>query len=376
MTVAVSQLSRSDFPRFKKPGEPEPSMTLSLNQPQIESKPSIAAADLKLRDILNTLPRNLFLKDSRKAWTQVFLSIFMVAAGYVAITYAPIYLLPFAWIFTGTALTGFFVVGHDCGHRSFSNKKWVNNLVGHLAFLPLIYPFHGWRIGHNFHHKHTNKLDVDNAWQPWKQEVYQDLNIGMKAVYHSIRGKLWWTGSIFHWALVNFDWTRCTGREREQMRFSTLFVVIGGGIGLTALTFTTGWWGLVKFWLIPWLVYHFWMSTFTVVHHTARNIPFAPAAEWNEAIAQLTGTVHCDYPKWIEVLCHDINVHLPHHISTAIPSYHLREAHQLLKEQWHQYGLQERTFNWELMKEITEECHLYDPEDIYLSFGDFRAAHR
>jgi acyl-lipid omega-6 desaturase (Delta-12 desaturase) len=69
-------------------------------------------------------------------------------------------------------------------------------------------------------------------------------------------------------------------------------------------------------------------------------------------------------------------VHLPHHISTAIPSYHLREAHQLLKEQWHQYGLQERTFNWELIKEITEECHLYDPEDIYLSFGDFRAAHR
>jgi acyl-lipid omega-6 desaturase (Delta-12 desaturase) len=118
------------------------------------------------------------------------------------------------------------------------------------------------------------------------------------------------------------------------------------------------------------------MSTFTVVHHTARNIPFAPESEWNEAIAQLTGTVHCDYPKWIEVLCHDINVHLPHHISTAIPSYHLREAHQLLKEQWHQYSLQERTFNWELMKEITEECHLYDPKDIYLSFGDFRAAHR
>ena len=33
---------------------------------------------------------------------------------------------------------------------------------------------------------------------------------------------------------------------------------------LPALVATTGWAGLVKFWLMPWLGYHFWMSTFTV----------------------------------------------------------------------------------------------------------------
>jgi len=55
--------------------------------------------------------------------------------------------------------------------------------------------------------------------------------------------------------------------------------------------------GIVKFWLMPWLGYHFWMSTFTVVHHTAPHIPFKPANEWNAAKAQLSGTVHCDYPK-------------------------------------------------------------------------------
>ena len=33
---------------------------------------------------------------------------------------------------------------------------------------------------------------------------------------------------------------------------------------LPALVATTGWLGLVKFWLMPWLGYHFWMSTFTV----------------------------------------------------------------------------------------------------------------
>jgi hypothetical protein len=47
--------------------------------------------------------------------------------------------------------------------------------------------------------------------------------------------------------------------------------------------------GVVKYWLMPWLGYHFWMSTFTVVHHTAPHIPFKPAEEWNAAKAQLSG---------------------------------------------------------------------------------------
>lgn len=36
----------------------------------------------------------------------------------------------------------------------------------------------------------------------------------------------------------------------------------------------------------------------------------------------------------IETLCHDINVHIPHHISSRIPSYNLRAAHQSLRDNW------------------------------------------
>lgn len=77
--------------------------------------------------------------------------------------------------------------------------------------------------------------------------------------------------------------------------------------------------GWVKFWLMPWLGYHFWMSTFTVIHHTAPHIPFKPEGEWNPAQAQLGGTVHCNFPRWVEFLCHDINVHVPHHVNSKIP---------------------------------------------------------
>lgn len=335
--------------------------------------PTRTDSELKLKHILKTLPRECFKKNQRKAWNAVAINIFLVALGYVGLSVAPWYCLPVLWIFTGTALTGFFVLGHDCGHRSFANRKWVNDLVGHLMFLPLIYPFHGWRILHNHHHKHTNKLEEDNAWQPWKQDVFASSPVALQVVYRVMRGRLWWLSSIIHWFMLHFNWMKFQGKQREQVRFSALFVIVGAAVGFPILIATTGLWGFVKFWFIPWLVYHFWMSTFTLVHHTAKNIPFKSPQEWNEALAQLAGTVHCDYPRWVEFLCHDINVHIPHHLSTAIPSYNLRKAHHIIKEKWGEY-VNESRFSWELMKEITDECHLYDPVENYRSFKDFSAS--
>ena len=265
------------------------------------------------------------------------------------------------------------MLGHDCGHRSFANRRWVNDLVGHLMMLPLIYPFHSWRILHNYHHKHTNKLAVDNAWQPFQAEFYDSTSSFIRLSYQALRGKFWWIGSIIHWAGLHFDWTKFKGKERSQVKFSALLVIITGAIAFPIIIATLGIWGFVKFWLLPWLVYHFWMSTFTLVHHTASDIPFQPTEEWNEALAQLAGSVHCDYPRWVEFLCHDINVHVPHHVSTAIPFYNLRMAHRILKQNWPQY-VRECRFSWSLMKDITDQCHLYDPEKCYQSFQEHEAS--
>jgi omega-6 fatty acid desaturase (delta-12 desaturase) len=348
-------------------------MTISVIKEPVPN-PTFTTTDdnLRLKDILRILPREVFTKNRRKAWTLVIVNVLMVALGYWGLALAPWFLLPLLWIFTGTALTGFFVIGHDCGHRSFANRRWVNDLVGHLAFAPLIYPFHSWRILHNYHHAHTNKLDEDNAWNPWKPEVYATLPSWLQGLYQLIRGRLWWVGSIAHWALMHFDWTQFEGKQRQQVKFSALVALGFAAIAFPVLIATTGIWGFVKFWLLPWMFYHFWMSTFTIVHHTAPDIPFTPPQQWNAAQAQLFGTVHCDYPRWVEFLCHDINVHIPHHISTAIPSYNLRLAHRILKEKWGD-ELYECRFSWPLMKQITDKCHLYHPEEYYQSFKDYRA---
>jgi len=326
-------------------------------------------APLQLKEIVRSIPKAYFEKNTAKAWKSVALSVSAVILGYCAIIFLPAYLLPFSWFFTGTALTGFFVIGHDAGHRSFAKRRWVNDVVGHLFFAPLIYPFHPWRLLHDHHHLHTNKMDVDNAWYPWYAEDFEQAHPAMQKMYKVIRGWFWWVGSIGHWAVLHFDLRNFKERDRNKALLSIGVVVAFAAIVFPILIATTGIWGFVKFWLIPWMVYHFWMSTFTIVHHTIPEISFQPEETWNAGDAQLAGTVHCNYPRWVEVLCHDINVHVPHHVSTGIPSYNLRKAHQNLKENWGEHII-EREFNLELVKSIANECHLYHPEKSYQSFKE------
>lgn len=338
-------------------------------------RPNTASGDsnseIRLKDIVKSLPKECFIQDSRRAWLRVLTNVLMVVIGYVGLGLAPWYTLPFFWIFTGTALTGFFVIAHDCGHRSFAKRRWVNDLVGHIFMLPLIYPFHSWRILHNHHHIHTNKLDEDNAWQPFEPEFYAGLNGLGKWGYRRLRGKFWWVASIVHWIGLHFNWSNFQGKERSQVKLSVSVVIIFACVAFPILFATTGVWGFVKFWLLPWLIYHFWMSTFTLVHHTAIDVPFHKALEWNAATAQLSGTVHCNYPRWVEFLCHDISVHVPHHISTAIPSYNLRLAYRSLQQNWGTYLHPESQFSWSLIKQITDQCHLYAPDNCYQSFREY-----
>ncbi|MEM6518423.1 MAG: fatty acid desaturase [Cyanobacteria bacterium P01_C01_bin.70] len=334
-----------------------------------ESTPALHK--LKLSDVIRTIPKSCFEKDWRKAWSSVLITLMGVVAGIAAIAYSPWFLLPFAWFFAGTAATGLFVIGHDCGHRSFSKRRWVNNWLGHLTMMPLIYPFHSWRILHNHHHTHTNKLHVDNAWEPWTVESFQTAPLWLQKGYRLLRTNFWWIGSIAHWAMLHFNLNNFVERDRRGVKTSIAVVALFAAVFFPTMYLTLGFWGIIKFWLMPWLGYHFWMSTFTIVHHTIPEIPFKPENDWSPVAAQLQGTVHCTYPKWIEVLCHDINVHVPHHISMAIPSYNLRRAHASLMQYWGEH-IHVRRFSWQLMRQITRQCHLYDAIETYRSFSNLR----
>ena len=106
-------------------------MTLSIES----NTATVLSPQIKLKHIVQSLPKEVFAKDNNQAFLMAVKTIVAVTVGMVAIAYAPWYLLPLAWVFTGTAMTGCFVIGHDCAHRSFSKSRKVNDIVGHLIFV-------------------------------------------------------------------------------------------------------------------------------------------------------------------------------------------------------------------------------------------------
>ncbi|CAM6093094.1 unnamed protein product [Calypogeia fissa] len=326
-------------------------------------------AGVTLKNVIDSLPAEVFEINPWKAWKSVAITIAAYALGIFWIAKAPWYLLPFAWAWTGTAATGLFVIGHDCAHKSFSKNKLLEDIVGTVAFLPLIYPYESWRFKHDRHHAKTNMLVEDTAWHPIVREEWDAFPGWVRSFMEYALGPLRPWASIGHWYIWHFDLKKFRPSEQNRVKISIGAVLAFMAIGWPTIIYFTGVAGWVKFWLMPWLGYHFWMSTFTMVHHTAPHIPFKDEKEWNSAAAQLGGTVHCDYPSWIEVLCHDINVHIPHHISQKIPSYNLRPATDAMRQRWGKH-LNEASWNWRLMKTIMTQCHIYDEEKNYVALDE------
>lgn len=44
----------------------------------------------------------------------------------------------------GTIATGLWVLGHECGHKAFSNSDLKNDLLGYILHTPLLVPYFSW----------------------------------------------------------------------------------------------------------------------------------------------------------------------------------------------------------------------------------------
>ncbi|MGB5595791.1 MAG: fatty acid desaturase, partial [Crocosphaera sp.] len=65
-------------------------MTTLLTQSQPSVTPHLDD-NIRLRDILKTLPAEVFVKSPRKAWFKVILTVSMVSLGWAAIAVSPWY---------------------------------------------------------------------------------------------------------------------------------------------------------------------------------------------------------------------------------------------------------------------------------------------
>jgi omega-3 fatty acid desaturase (delta-15 desaturase) len=228
-----------------------------------------------------------------------------------------------------------FVIGHDCGHGSFSRYKWLNDLVGHISHSLILVPYHGWRISHRTHHKNTGNIENDESWYPITEATYDRMqgwerflrfDIALLFVYPLYllrRSPERVGGSHFHPGSPLF-------RPSEKWDVITSTVWFTGMVALLGVgTYFLGWWWLVSMYLIPYVIFVVWLDLVTFLHHTDDEIPWYRGEDWYFLKGAIS-TIDHDY-GFINKIHHDIGTHVAHHIFLSIPHYHLEEATEAIK---------------------------------------------
>ena len=98
------------------------------------------------------------------------------------------------------AATGLFVIAHECAHRAFSRNWLLNEVVGTICMMPLMFPYNGWDMTHTHHHTHANNLDKDHLWKPLMKEEVSKMGQFKKTLSYYMYGPLFFESSILHHA--------------------------------------------------------------------------------------------------------------------------------------------------------------------------------
>jgi len=211
---------------------------------------------------------------------------------------------------------------------------------------------------------------VDNTWQPLHPDTFPKFNVIVRNSLQFMKGPLYFISSIGHMIAYHFQILEFTPEQQPYVRQSLYAVVMFSFTFFPLLYWYAGMWGVFSYYVVPWFVFHFWLSTFTLIQHTLPHIPFKNEKEWDLVSSRFTSSVHCSYPFWVEFLNHDINIHIPHHLTTAIPCYNLRWAHKILKQNWSEH-MHEVVFGWELISDVVSRCHMYHEKKYYQTFTEF-----
>ncbi len=99
-------------------------------------------------------------------------------------------------ILAGVMTSLLFVVGHDACHQSLTSRRWLNRLLGTVAFLPCLHAFSFWDLGHNrIHHGFTNRRGKDYVWEPLTYPEFVALSGFQRLKYRFFRtavGHYWY----------------------------------------------------------------------------------------------------------------------------------------------------------------------------------------
>lgn len=287
-----------------------------------------ATSAATLRRLRQAVPRGCFVPSTARSLAFLFADVAILAALYGLATLAPWWSAPLFWVAEGTMFWALFVIGHDCGHGSFSSHRRLETLVGHLTHTPLLVPYHAWRLSHRIHHRHTAHVDRDEGWVPLTAAEVDALPrparwLRFQAVlvvlpFYLWRGTPGRSGSHFDPACRLFP-----PRMRRAVRTSIALCALMA-LALVVWAVAAGPSVVLRLYGAPWIVFVMWMDLVTYLHHMDAEVPWYRDPAWTFVDGALS-TIDRRYGPF-EPIHHNAGCHVVHHLFPAIPHYHLRRA--------------------------------------------------
>ncbi|KAJ9545256.1 hypothetical protein OSB04_024963 [Centaurea solstitialis] len=332
-----------------------------------------APPPFKLGDIREAIPKHCWVKNPWRSMSYVVRDVAIVLglAG-VAAYLNNWFVWPLYWVAQGTMFWALFVLGHDCGHGSFSNNPKLNSVVGHFLHSSILVPYHGWRISHRTHHQNHGHVENDESWHPLSEKTFKSLDWMTRTLrftlpfpmlaypFYLLNRSPGKSGSHFH---PNSDLFAAV--EKKDVITSTICWTAMAAM-LVGLNFLVGPMQMLKLYGIPYWINVMWLDFVTYLHHHGHEdkLPWYRGKEWSYLRGGLT-TIDRDY-GWINNIHHDIGTHVIHHLFPQIPHYHLIEATEAAKPVLGKY-YREPKRSWPLPFHLLGELITSMKKDHYVS---------
>ena len=107
----------------------------------------------KLIEIKQAIPAECFKSNILISMYYVVKDTLLIAALYATLCYLEkldlnsilsFFIYPLYWYLQGTMYTSYFVLGHDCGHGSFSRSTLLNDFMGNIMHTFILAPYYPW----------------------------------------------------------------------------------------------------------------------------------------------------------------------------------------------------------------------------------------
>jgi len=328
----------------------------------------LAKPTFTLNDIRNSIPAHCF---KRNLWTSLShlisdLSIIAILAYLATYINSPVlpswakYVLWPIYIYAqGAVMTGVWVLAHECGHESFSESDFCNNVFGTILHSALLVPYHSWRITHRRHHGNTGSCEDDEVFAPstrsaWANEMLRETPLAQAWGIFIMLTVGWMPGYLVFNATGP---SKYAGKNANHFSPSAVFFEpseywlivqtdIAWIIAFATLCYFIYTYGIVNvglYYLLPFMVTNYHLVLITYLQHTDVYMPHFRGEEFSWLRGALCTVDRSFGPILDHTFHHITDTHVCHHIFSRMPFYHAQEATEAFKKVLGPYYLKDET---------------------------------